>query len=208
MADNPYDNYWMSAIIFIGYLIFSCLIYLCLQTINLKKRGEKIMVYVIEKTTHAVTGRGAGGTAYNVKYKFTFKNIEYHGSSSLSKGLWETLIINTSEMEITFDPHNPTINVPCSEMNSQFCGIVVMMILSIGWILVPWVPVLYSEGVKWYHCVVIIFLIPVSGLILLLLFGYICDKICYRKKEKNQQSTNYDNEEQEQEQTGLNNSNN
>ena len=202
---SPYDWYWISAIILLGYYFLAAGIFSYRRKIALQERGQKDIGIITKMWTQK---KQKGGTTYWIKYKFTFKSAQHEISATLPYSKWRLLSIN-SEIEIIFDPQNPKLyNLPLSQLGSQCCNVVFMILLGLGWILGFGLG--FGIGVfylQWYHIIITTFVIPIAGFFLITGFFYFCCKCCCtspdEKKGINENQQNYQQIEGEQQQVGI-----
>ena len=107
----------------------------------LKERGRRDTAFVIQMWT----------TDW-IKYRFTFKDVDYKQSVKVSSSEWNQLSME-SPIEIIFDPRNPKLyNLRVSVMGTLFfrcCGF--FAILSIGLILGLGLGFGIGFGCAWYQ---------------------------------------------------------
>ena len=132
------DAYWISALVFLGYILVFTAYWIWKRKRILERRGIIQTAYVVKKwIVEKVTQSGTKkGETYYYQYRFEFENEEYKiDTTSKFKSDWNALNVN-SPVEIIFDPQNPQqYNIPTSSMGEQSCGICMFLCLSISWIL-------------------------------------------------------------------------
>eukprot|EP01084_Bolivina_argentea_P012862 24084_1 len=98
-TDNPDPNYWIAAVIFIGYILLSFSLFTYKRKKVLEERGRTTNASIIKKwTIHTDKGK-----QYKLKYEFQVYDNVITSTATVCRNEWNRYNI-FDKIEIIFDP--------------------------------------------------------------------------------------------------------